>query len=401
MSKRLVIIAPALFVLLFALGGCGPRRLITNVSIRPELISPNADGVDDIAEIKYTLTRQSAITMYLIDAEGQRHYFREDQRRSRGDRTAYFSGVIDDQLLPDGTYTVVLEAIDERGRQERLERDITIVDGDRVPLRIENLSVFPDVFTPNRDGITDRVRIGYSLNKEAERVVVYLLDDAGNRYPVPEDKIREMGAAGSHEHDYDAGVDLGATPPPDGTYIVVVEAQDAVGNRTRAEGRLTIEGGGVPRVEIVRRAAVFSPTIVQLGETLTFTCTVKNIGAVPIRTKGPESGTEYSTSQNYNTLEEYEEPGIFRIGLDFEGNSWGRLYPFRWQLGTDDELTIIDTPIGPEKYLMPGDTATVVGHLRIDDPPAKTMPYYWIGLIHEQVEIVQDRVEPTPITIGY
>jgi hypothetical protein len=400
-SKRLVIIAPALFVLLFALGGCGPRRLITNVSIRPELISPNADGVDDIAEIKYTLTRQSAITMYLIDAEGQRHYFREDQRRSRGDRTAYFSGVIDDQLLPDGTYTVVLEAIDERGRQERLERDITIVDGDRVPLRIENLSVFPDVFTPNRDGITDRVRIGYSLNKEAERVVVYLLDDAGNRYPVPEDKIREMGAAGSHEHDYDAGVDLGATPPPDGTYIVVVEAQDAVGNRTRAEGRLTIEGGGVPRVEIVRRAAVFSPTIVQLGETLTFTCTVKNIGAVPIRTKGPESGTEYSTSQNYNTLEEYEEPGIFRIGLDFEGNSWGRLYPFRWQLGTDDELTIIDTPIGPEKYLMPGDTATVVGHLRIDDPPAKTMPYYWIGLIHEQVEIVQDRVEPTPITIGY
>jgi hypothetical protein len=400
-SKRLIIIAPALLLLLVLVSGCGSRSLITDVSIRPEVISPNADGVDDIAEIKYTLTQQSAITIYLVDQEGQRHYFRQDQRRSKGERTAYFSGVIDDTLLPDDTYTVVFEATDERGRLARVEHPITIVDGDRVPLLIENLNIYPDVFTPNRDGITDRVMIGYSLNKEAERVIVYLLDDEGNRYPVPEDKIREMGAAGSHEHDYDAGVDLGATPPPDGVYTVVVEAQDYVGNRARAEGTLTIEGGGVPRVEIVRRAAEFTPSIVQPGGTLTFTCTVKNIGAVPVRTKGPEPDTEYSTSENYNTLEEFEEPGIFRIGLDFEGNSWGRQYPFRWQLGMDDELTVIDTPIGPQKYLMPGQSVTVVGHLRIDDPPPKATPYYWIGLIHEQVEIVQDQVEPTPITIGF
>jgi len=28
-------------------------------------------------------------------------------------------------------------------------------------------------------------------------------------------------------------------------------------------------------------------------------------------------------------------------------------------------------------------------------------PYYWLGLIHEQVWIVQDRVQPTQITIGF
>jgi hypothetical protein len=43
----------------------------------------------------------------------------------------------------------------------------------------------------------------------------------------------------------------------------------------------------------------------------------------------------------------------------------------------------------------------VVGHLRIEDPPVKSAPYYWIGLIHEQVWIVQDRVEPTSISIGF
>jgi len=388
-------------VLLLALGGCGPRKLLYNVSIRPKVISPNADGQDDIAEIKYSLSRQSTVTIYLVDANGQRHYFRLNKRRSKGDRTAYFGGVIDGRLLPDGEYTVVFEATDERGHKETVKKTIRLVNGDKVPLRIEHLNIWPPKFTPNRDGITDRVTIGYSLNKKAVRVEVYLLDKEGHKYPVPEDKIREMGAPGTHEHDYDAGVDLGATPPPDGTYTVVVEAEDAVGNKARVEGKLTIEGGGVPRVEIVNRAAVFSPTVVPLGGTLTFTCTVKNIGTVPVRTKGPESGTTYTTSQNFNTLKEYEEPGVFRIGLDFEGNSAGRVYPFRWQLGKDEELTVINTEIGPQKYLMPGQTVTVVGHLRIIDKPPKAEPYYWIGLIHEQVEIVQDRVEPTPISIGF
>ena len=381
--------------------GCAPRVLLTDVSIRPAIISPNADGSEDIAEIKYTLSRQSSVTIYFLDSEGGRHDFRVDKRRSRGPRTAYYGGVIDGRLLPDGEYTCVFEAEDEAGRRERLELPITLLGGDPVPLRIDNMSIWPNRFTPNRDGITDRVTIGYDLTKEAVRVDVYVEDAAGTRYPVAEDKIREMGAAGTHEHDYDAGVDFGATPPSDGVYTVVVEAEDAVGNRAESRGSLEIAGGGVPLVEIVNRAALMSPSIVPLGQTLSFTCTVKNVGPVPVRTKGPESGTLYTTSQNFNTLEQYEEPGIFRVGLDFEGNNFGRIYAYRWQLGRNDELTVIDTDIGPQKYLMPGQTVTVSGHLRITDKPYKSEPYFWLGLIHEQVWVVQDRVEPTAINVGF
>lgn len=390
-----------LALLAAGLQGCSSERLLYGVSIRPTVISPNADGEDDVAEVKYSVSRLSWVSIYLLDEQGQRHDLRVQERRSKGERTLYFGGVVDGSLLPDGAYTMVFEAVDERGRTARAEQPITLVDGDPVPMRVENLNIWPQTFQPNRDGIADRVKIGYNLNKEAARVQVYILGPDGAKYPVPEDKIREEGAPGTHEHDYDGGIDLGATPPPDGDYTVVVMAEDAVGNRAEARGSLTIEGGGLPLVEIIQRAAVFEPSVVPLGSTLWFTCTVKNIGTVPIRTKGPEPGTVYSTLENYNTLAQYEEPGIFRVGLDYEGNTGGRMYPFRWQLGMDDELTVIDTVIGPQKYLMPGQSVTVWGGLRIDDPPVKTEPYYWLGLIHEQVWIVQDRVEPTQIAIGF
>lgn len=150
-------------------------------------------------------------------------------------------------------------------------------------------------------------------------------------------------------------------------------------------------------VEIVNRAADWSPIVVPLDHTLTFTCTVENIGPVPIRTKGPQPGTTYNTHQNYNTLGFFEEPGILRLGADSEGNTEGRKYPYRWQLGRDDELKTIDG----QKYLMPGQRVTLVGHIQITDKPPKINPKYWLGLVHEQVEVVNDFVEVVEITVDY
>lgn len=399
-TKRLSVVL-FLAALLLLITGCSSKAFLRDVTVSPAVISPNADGTDDVTVISYDMTSSGTVSIYLVDDAGVKHYFRQDQRRSPGVRTAYFSGIIDGSMLLDGNYRVVVEATDEMSRTQSAEAPLTIENSDQEHIEILNLSVYPKTFTPNRDGITDRVYIGYSLNKEASNVDVYLLGPDGTKYPVEEDQIHEMGAVGAHEHDYDAGVDAGASPPDDGDYTLVVEAEDLVGTKAVATDTITIEGGGVPMAEIVNGAAEFSSTVVPLGGTLTFTCTVKNTGEVPIRTTGPESGYTYTTEENYNSLKNYEDPGVFRIGLDYQGNSAGRSYPYRWQLGTDDELTTVQTDIGEEKYLMPGQTVTVVGHLVINEAPSTEQPYFWIGLIHEQVENVQDRIEATQITIGY
>ncbi len=387
-----------LLLVALAVSGCRSEQWLSGFTLRPAEISPNADGTDDVTQISYRLGRTALVSIYFVDESGARHYFRQSSRRAyaKDPYQVLFGGVIDGRLLPDGRYTCVIEARDLRGQTVALEQPFSIRDGDSTPLRIENLTISPRVFTPNRDGISDRVTIGYYLNKKATQVTVYLKDRQGLRYPIPDDKIREMGSPGSHGHDYDAGVDLGAAPPPDGVYTVVVEAQDAVGNQATVSGPLTILNGGVPQVEIVNAAVEWSAPILKMGDTLAFTCTVKNIGTVAVRTKGPQSGELYTMDQNFNTLKQPEEPGIFRVGLDYEGNSGGRVYPFRWELGRDDELTVIDG----EKYLMPGQTATVVGKLVINEKMVRVAPYFWVGLIHESVWIVQDRVEYTSITVG-
>ncbi len=379
------------------LTACGQKPLLYGVLIDPNVISPNADGVADVAGIAYALGRHALVTLSFVDGAGAEHVLRTNVDRPPGEYQALFSGVIGNRLLPDGRYTCVVQAVADDGERARAEVPLTLQGGEGTQLGIANLNIYPTTFTPNRDGINDRVTIAYYLTKEAQRVEVYLIGPDGTKYPIPEDKIRPVGQAGNHEHDYEGGVDLGATPPANGTYTVVVEAEDAVGTRDTVRGELTIENGGVPQVEVVNRAAVWSARTLPLGGTLTFTCTVRNIGKVGVRTKGPEPGTTYTTSENFNSKEMYEEPGIFRLGLDYEGNSSGRTYPFRWQLGRDDELTIVDG----EKYLMPGQAVEIVGHLHIVDKPVVVAPYHWLGLIHEQVWIVEDRVEPVPVTIGF
>ncbi|MBM3129935.1 MAG: hypothetical protein FJ009_15100 [Chloroflexi bacterium] len=405
-----------LWIVLFALTACAPGALLDNVTLAPDAISPFAGSPNIATTIRYTLGRDAAVSIYLIDARGARHDFRVAQPRAAGSYDALFGGAVNDRVLPDGTYTVVVEAKDAAGQTARAEKTLTITQADSTPPEFQSFTVFPDRFTPNQDGIADRVTIRYYLTKPA-RVDVYL-SDGKNRYEVAEKRTTicvkdDKFCVGAHEYDYDGGIDLLATPPPDGTYDVIAEAVDAIGNRTRVTKKLTIAEGGIPRATITNSGVDWAPLtvptlkieqgpiIIPLNGTLTFTVTVQNIGPVPVRTKGPEPGTIFTTSENYNTKKEYAEPGVWRVGMDYEGNSVGRQYPFRWQLGSSKDLqrVVID---GKEYfYLMPGQRVTVSGTVRITDKPPRINTYFWVGLIQEDVRIVEDRVEPRMVTIEY
>jgi len=414
-----VIVIAALVVILAVAAGWlifkGDSSLLRDVMVDEISISPNADGLQDATKISYEISRNSDVSIFFEDEEGQRFYYRKNQPRGAGEYSVLFSGVVDGYLLPeeeiegeiltrllqDGGYTWTISAIDEEGRLESANGQITIIDADKVLPEMRDFGLDKRLFTPNQDGIDDRVQIQFYLPKEVAQTRVFLLSPEGSEIPVAElERGVTAGETGWHIFDYEGGVDNKATPPEDGTYPVFAIVEDAEGQRIRVVDELTIQFGGVPRGEVVPPAigdtVVFEPTAVTLCETIWITLTVQNYGTTPIRTSGPAPGTVYDSDWNYNTLGWHTESGAWRVAIGYENEIAN--YPYRWAIGNTEDLE----KIGDHYYLMPGERAVVSGGIRVVDVFGERNPQpMWAGLIHEDVEISQfnNRVDPHSILV--
>ncbi len=410
----IVLLAAMLGAASLALSPSGP--VLASGSFSQRTLSPNADGLDDITPITYRLRRPASVSIYFIAADGTRYNFRTDNPRDSGEHTLLFSGIVDGfdrpgdthqarvlkRVLPNGDYTWVIEAAIGNDHT-RLQGALTVKEADTTLPDLSTLTASPAVFTPNQDGLADRATINVWLAKDIPEsgLHVALIGLNGEQFPIGEGSSSILpGRAGLHTYDYDGGIDLGVNPPPDGTYTVVAEAEDAIGQQVETETTITIKDGGYPRAEIVNGDVKFSSSAVTIGQTLYFTLTVENYGTAPIRTFGPWSGAVYQQSQNSNTLGFYEQDGAWRVGIDCD--SCIRDYPWRWGLGTPDTLTALVEEGETHYYLMPNRRAVITGGIVLTDViEARNPQYFWAGLIHEAVGIaaVNNRVDPQQVTI--
>ena len=410
MRIRYILVTMATLGLLLTLAACGEEPLLSDVSFSKDLITPNADHDNDVLIITYNLSRSAEVSIYFEDEGGNLYYFRDHAHHSPSVEEPYqvrFPGVVrgfvlpgeqfegftvDKRVLQDGVYTWVVEATDETGHTERVTGRLTIAEADTALPELRGFSVNPPVFTPNRDGIGDRAQVNVYLSKRVEELTVYLSSEDGVRYHVAEDeRLTRENEPGLHSFDYDAGVDHGADPPPDGTYTVRVQARDAVGQWASAESTLTIVDGGVPRPDIFNAEVEWSAESIVLGETLYFTLTVDNDSIAPVRTSGPPPGTVYDSDQNYATLGEHIQSGVFRVGIHCETSPTD--HPWRWAVGGPDDLVDKDGHL----YLPAQGRAVVTGGIRfVDVIEARNPQYCYASLIHEDVEIstVNFRVGP-------
>lgn len=430
--RPLLLTPLTLIALMLLLAGCGQLDfsagpLIYNVSVTPDSITPNADGKEDVTEIKYSLRRSAAVSIYFENAAKERFYFRQDRRRSPGDYSVLWGGTVEvtttvqtdygpeeiiSHVLPDGQYTWFIEGTEDDGSTNHVTGAITLANGDTAVPEMHNFSVVPDIFEPNQDSINDYVSISYFLTKDVANVSLYLIDpkQPDVRFPIAEDPgLVKPTEKGYHEYRYEADVDRNAEPPPDGQYQLIGEAQDAAGNAIRVERPLTISEGGKPRAEIDQgeiqwQGEMNRVVTLMLNDKLCFKTHVTNVGRVPIRTSGPWPGQEYNFSENYNTLAAKIDPsygqqtGAFRFGINFD--TTGVDFPFRWAVGRKEDLEkrIID---GKEQwYLMPGKTGEITGCIKIDQPPPLGTRFWEGGLIHQGVAVVNNAVDRISVEIG-
>lgn len=453
MSKVLTI--AGVLVALIIVGGIGvtllrpPGSLVRDVEFSVDTITPNADGDNDIAVFSYYLARNATISLRFEGEDGSVYVFRENERRSGSQQyTVNFSGVVDGfalpddgtieanierRLIPNGRYTWIFEAANE-DEQETITGALVIADGDsQLPL-INAFDLSANFFTPNQDGVRDRVKISVYLAKEAD-LKVYLQDAEGVKYFLSEEELgRDPGEAGNHQFDYDGGVDDGFEPPVDGDYTLYAIAQDAVGQRVVRTASFAIQEGGLPQAEIATQTvgalvcfsilpwderyastrelqgdiielpesdcADQTKLVMEQGDLLAFRLTVINYGDTPIRTAGPFPGAVYSFEQLYNSLGELQKPGTFRVGVHCDTVITD--HPWRWGIASPDELVEVFDPQLNDTfyYLMPDEGAVVWGAIRMTEIYDEQNPQNcYASLIHEGVKIVQQAVGARSVEI--
>ena len=363
--------------------------------------------------IEYWLSRTANLSIYFIDQDGQRYSFRNSRRRAPCDEDPYsvlFSAFVDgftlpgevwegyavtQRALPDGIYTWVVEAVDGMGNLEQQTGTLTVSESDRELPGLFDLNATPAVFSPNLDGVGDQTELRVQLIKQVASLNLYLLGDDGIRYHVGEESDGPVppGEPGLHTFNYDGGLLLSADPPPDGTYVVWAEAQDAVGQHAVATTTLTIENGGLPQGYILNGEVEWSSRSILLGETLFFTLTVENDSVTTLRTTGPLPGTVYSSEDDYDTVGAPAQVGVFRVGIHCENEPV--VYPYRWSIGDE---TVLEEDSEGRLYLPPYTRAVVSGGVRfVDVVDARNPQFCWAGLIHEGVGMVAGSTHVDPV----
>lgn len=398
--RRIMVVFCILNFQFSILAGCSLRPLLADVSADHDVLRPGTS-----VGISYSVGQSARVSIF-IEGAGQRYTLRDNEPRSpeSGTYTMRFDGTVPTadplaprRLLPNGTYTYRVQATADQGGQRAEQGGQIRIEGANLALpRIENLVVAPATISPNGDAIADITEITYRLPISAT-VDIDIAAPDGTSFALVS---RANEGPREWQHTWDGKRPDDALLPA-GTYTVTVRAADQYGNVVLQQQPVALENAGQPKVEIL--SAVISPVRVMLGETITVTLRVKNIGSVPIRTYGPPSGYTYTTDQVYSSVEDArykaKSGGFWRIGMDWDANGGGgaRRYPFRWALSQKPPGQWASP--GEEDLLLPGQEVEVVGRVTIVQQENK-MGFY-VGLIQDGVGFFQDRTARTIIEVSF
>ncbi len=127
---------------------------IENLAVAPETVTPNYDGIDDVAAVTYRLTKRAHVFAYATDQAGQRVYVGTQELVQPGEYREVWDGTFKERPLPDGQYQFSVRATDLAGNVVISSVPVRLASSGRPDARIISLS-----FSPRRVMVGDEVQV--------------------------------------------------------------------------------------------------------------------------------------------------------------------------------------------------------------------------------------------------
>ena len=127
-------------------GSDSPPPMIENLVVAPATISPNADGIDDVAEITYQLPVSATVDITFTGPDGTTSYpfVAGDEEGPILQKHVWNGKTVDNALLPDGVYTYTVRAQDRFGNLVEQPGQIAIKGGGQPEVKITYSSIAPE-----------------------------------------------------------------------------------------------------------------------------------------------------------------------------------------------------------------------------------------------------------------
>ncbi len=141
-------------------GADAPPPLIQNLMVFPDTISPNADAIDDVAEITYQLPVSATVDITFTAPDGHTIYpfVAADKEGPTPQRQVWNGKTVDNALLPDGVYTYTVRAEDPFGNLVERQGKVSIAGGGQPEVKLTYTNIAPEAIMKG-DVITVTMRV--------------------------------------------------------------------------------------------------------------------------------------------------------------------------------------------------------------------------------------------------
>jgi hypothetical protein len=215
---------------------------IENLAAFPLVISPNFDGLDDVATVSYRLSKRARVQRLVLDQSGNRVYVSGSEILEPGEYAERWDATTKEKPVGDGTYRYQVRASDAAGNVAQAEVPVTVVASGNPEGRILRVD-----FTPRRLMVGEVLTVRALVRNTGTLPLRTNGPGAGYEYS----SFDSFGSIANHQFidtlgTWRLGVDWAGSPTSTGSkypYRWGLPADLQPGQEAEVEGRLRVEHG--------------------------------------------------------------------------------------------------------------------------------------------------------------